>query len=168
MGYHNATPKISVEDAKQAPISLTTADLQLINAYQRNFPLVARPYLEMAKGLNIDEETVIQRLQYLTEAGVVSRVGAVIQTGKAGCSTLAAIEVPEGQLQQVADLVTHYPEVNHNYEREHKLNLWFVVTAANQERMFALLEEIEQECGYKVHILPMIKNYHIDLGFPIC
>lgn len=168
MGYHNATPEIAEEDAKLAVVSLTTSDLILLNAYQRDFPLTPRPYAEIAKSLNLEEAEVIQRLQLLKEHGVVSRVGAVIQTGKAGASTLAAIEVPGDDLQRVAAIISSHPEVNHNYEREHKLNLWFVVTAATQDRLLALLTSIEKECGYKVHILPMQQNYHIDLGFPIC
>ncbi|MBF0454898.1 MAG: Lrp/AsnC family transcriptional regulator [Magnetococcales bacterium] len=166
MGYHKQITPLT-EDVLSASLSLTVADLALLNAYQKNFPLVSRPYAEIAAGLQLTEEQVIQRLTHLRKVGVVSRIGAVLQTGKAGMSTLAAMEVPVRDLEKVAQIVNSYPEVNHNYEREHALNLWFVVTAADEERLMFVLSEIAEHAGTEVHILPMLDNFHIDLGFPL-
>jgi siroheme decarboxylase len=166
MGYHSNTIALS-EELIDSELSLTTVDLELLNAYQRGFPLVPRPYAQIAQQLNLEECEVIQRLERLQSAGVVSRIGAVLETGKAGNSTLAAVEVPQDKLERIAALVNQYPEVNHNYEREHTLNLWFVVTASSPERLQRVLSEIEAECQSTVHFLPMIHNFHIDLGFPI-
>ena len=48
------------------------------------------------------------------------------------------------------ELVNGYAEVNHNYEREHALNLWFVVTAADDARLQAVLAEIAETTGLEV------------------
>ena len=81
--------------------------------------------------------------------------------------TLATIAVPPERLESVAALVNAYPEGNHNYEREHQFNLWFVVTTEDREHLQSVLTNIERQTGLKVLSLPMVEDYHIDLGFPI-
>ena len=85
---------------------------------------------------------------------------------RAGWSTLAAMAVPAEELDEVAELVSSYAEVNHNYEREHELNLWFVVTAASRERV-ELVWEIETRAGCPVLDLPLLEAYRLDLGFAL-
>ncbi len=75
--------------------------------------------------------------------------------------------VPEERIEEVAELVSGYREVNHNYEREHRFNLWFVLTAPDQARLDAVLAEIALFTGIEVLDLPMLEEYHIDLGFPL-
>ncbi|MES9926742.1 MAG: Lrp/AsnC family transcriptional regulator, partial [Candidatus Thiodiazotropha sp. 6PDIVS] len=79
----------------------------------------------------------------------------------------AAMEVPKERLESVADVVSSYGEVNHNYEREHSLNLWFVVTAADRAALTHVLREIEINTGLEVIDLPMIEDFYINLGFPL-
>ena len=108
-------------------------DLQrrLLDCCQRRFPLVSRPYAEIAGKFGVDEDEVIEALRALIDDGTASRIGPVFRTGRVGASTLAAMQVPEDRMQEVAALISAYPEVNHNYEREHRFNLWFVVAAAS-------------------------------------
>jgi hypothetical protein len=73
--------------------------------------------------------------------------------------------VPPERLESVAALVGAYPEVNHNYEREHRFNLWFVVAAPSRERLDAVLTEIKERTGLDVLDLPLRDAFHIDLGF---
>jgi DNA-binding Lrp family transcriptional regulator len=142
-------------------------DLQqnLLNDFQRDFPLTATPYAEVAQRLGVTEEQVLEVLRNLAEEGTVSRVGPVFQPGKIGTSTLAAMAIEPSRLEEVAALVNDYPEVNHNYERENYLNLWFVITASSKEHLQAVLRDIEESAGITVISLPMITEYHIDLGF---
>ncbi|HSD96173.1 MAG TPA: hypothetical protein VLB06_03420, partial [Sulfuricaulis sp.] len=100
-------------------------------------------------------------------AGAVSRVGAVVRPNTVGVSTLAAMAVPPERLESVAALVNGYTEVNHNYEREHRLNLWFVATAPDTERLQSTLDEIAARTGYEVLSFPLVEDYHIDLGFEL-
>ena len=80
---------------------------------------------------------------------------------------IAAMSVPPERLEEVADLVSARPEVNHNYEREHELNLWFVVAANDRPRVEAVLEDIERLSGLEVLELPLEEAYCLDLGFAI-
>lgn len=138
---------------------------RLLNDYQRHFPLIPAPYSRIASELKTDTETVLNLLRELNSHGKVSRVGPVFKPNMIGTSTLAAMSVPEEQLAEVAALVNNFSEVNHNYEREHHLNLWFVVVAPDQNKLEAVLDEIQSRSGYEVMNLPLLKEYYIDLGF---
>ena len=146
---------------------MTDLDLALLNNYQRAFPLCSRPYAELAQQLQISEGEVLQRLLQLKQAGSISRIGPVFRPNSIGVSTLAALAVPPAQLEQVAALVNAYPQVNHNYQREHDYNLWFVATADEPARLASTLEQIRSETGCPLLDLPLVKDYYIDLGFDL-
>ena len=146
-------------------LALDDIDRRLLTEFQRDLPLVARPYAALADRLDIGEDEVMARLARLSECGAVSRVGAVFAPHRVGCSTLAAMAVPPDWLERIAGLVNHYPEVNHNYERDHHYNLWFVITAASHAEVTAVLDDIRDRTGLAVLDLPLETDYHIDLGF---
>jgi DNA-binding Lrp family transcriptional regulator len=148
-----------------AGAALTALDRRLLDDFQRDFPLCARPYEALAKQLGCDEATVIERLQWLEAEGYVSRVGPVFRPKRLGASTLAAMAVPAERLQEVANLVSSYSEVNHNYEREHAFNLWFVVTASDERAVSEVLADVQRRSGLAVMDLPLTEEFHIDLGF---
>lgn len=144
---------------------LTDLDRRLLDEFQHDLPLDPRPYARMAEALGITEDQVLGRLERLQRLGAVSRVGAVLPPNRVGASTLAALAVPPGQLEDVAALVSAYPQVNHNYEREHEYNLWFVVTAADRAAVDAVLQDIAAATGLTPLDLPLLEDYFIDLGF---
>jgi len=151
---------------------LTQLEKQLLNDYQHGMPLVSEPYSEIAreinlKGFPVTEQEIIDCLISLKERGMISRVGPVFRPKTVGGSTLAAIAVPTERMDEVAGIVSSFSQVNHNYEREHQFNLWFVVTAGSQNEVELVLQEIEQQTGLRVMNLPMEQDYHIDLGFPL-
>ena len=140
---------------------------RLLNEFQQGLPLVPEPFAEIARRLGVYETTVIETLRRLQTEGAISRVGAVFQPNRVGASTLAAMAVPEEELEQVAAIVNGFDEVNHNYAREHRFNLWFVVAADDEEQLRDVLAEIEQRCGYPLLDLPLLEDFHIDLGFDL-
>ncbi|MDR2187813.1 MAG: Lrp/AsnC family transcriptional regulator [Azonexus sp.] len=142
-------------------------EFRLLNEFQRDFPLCPAPFAELAARLGVAEKAVLGALDKLRREGKISRVGAVFAPKRIGASTLAAVAVPPERLEAVARAINRFPEVNHNYEREHRYNLWFVVTAGSQERLQASLEAIEKAAGYPLLVLPLVEEYHIDLGFPL-
>jgi len=149
------------------PTRTDDLDRRLLNDFQHDFPLVEAPYAEIARRLGTTEADVLARLARLQADGAISRIGAVVRPNTIGASTLAAMAVPPEQLEPVAQLVNGYAEVNHNYEREHALNLWFVATAPDPDRLQAVLKEIEMRTGIEVLPFPLIEDYHIDLGFDL-
>lgn len=148
-------------------MSMKDLEKSLLDDFQRDFPLTPRPYAEIARRLGVGEDEVIAALARLAEDGVVSRVGAVFRPHRVGASTLAAMTVPEERIEEVAELVNGYREVNHNYQRDHRVNLWFVITAPERERVEQVIAEIGRRTGLRVLDLPMIEDYHLDLGFEL-
>ncbi len=138
---------------------------QLLNDFQREFPLNPEPFDRIARELHTSTGNVLDQLRELQIKGVVSRVGPVFRPNTIGASTLAAMAVPPAELETVAAIVNGFPQVNHNYEREHRYNLWFVITAEDHQIIDSTLDEIRQQTGYRVMSLPLVRDYHIDLGF---
>jgi DNA-binding Lrp family transcriptional regulator len=157
----------AVVDILHAPVQLSALEKCLLNEYQHGFPLCDSPYAEIGRQLGVSETEVIDTLSSLQQRGLISRVGPVFKPNRAGASTLAAMAVPETQLDAVAALVSACDEVNHNYEREHHFNLWFVVTAPDEECVRAVLDNIEARTGIAVLDLPLECSFYIDLGFPL-
>ncbi len=141
--------------------------LDLANQWQRGFPLVPRPFAQIAREVHVEEDVVLQEFIQLKREGVLDRIGPVFRPNAVGASTLAAMAVPAARLEEVARLVSEQPGVNHNYERGHAWNLWFVATAPDAARVEATLARIEQASGLTVLRLPLVEEYHIDLGFDL-
>jgi DNA-binding Lrp family transcriptional regulator len=152
------------------PADITTysrLEQRLLNDFQRNMPLSATPFGDMAEQLGVSEDEILQTFERLQRDGVISRIGPVFRPNRVGVSTLAAMAIPNDELECVARIISAFPEVNHNYEREHEFNLWFVVTASSEEHLDIVLHEIEQHAEYPLMSLPMLEDYFIDLGFDI-
>lgn len=140
---------------------------RLLNHWQRDFPLQDRPFTQIGQAEGATEPIVIEALGALLERGAISRIGAVWAPGVGGAALLCAMAVPAERLEAVAALVSAHPGVNHNYEREHRLNLWFVITGSGAERLEDALAAIEAESGLPVIRLKMVRPYRIDLGFDL-
>ncbi len=140
---------------------------QLLNDYQQAFPLTPRPYQAIAEALGVEENDVMSALRELTDQGLINRIGPVIRPNQIGKSMLVAMAVPEPRIMQVAEIISAFPEVNHNYQRENRFNLWFVLIADNEEHLLNTLEAIEEQCGYQTMRLPLLADYYINLGFEL-
>ncbi len=148
-------------------MELDSLSRRLIERFQHGMPLCPEPYRAMAEALGCTEAEVLDRLTRLQAEGALSRVGPVFEHRRAGASTLVALSVPEARLEQVAARISQFPEVNHNYRREHRYNLWFVLTGPDRAHLSRVLDEIEAETGLMPLDLPMHTAYRIDLGFPL-
>ena len=136
-------------------------DRAIVNHLQGGFPLGERPFLEAAAALGVTENALLERLSDLLERGVLTRFGPLFDAEKLGGQfSLCAMSVPAQDFERVAALVNAHPEVAHNYEREHRFNMWFVVAAAEVR---PVLDAIERETGYPVMDLPREAEYFIGL-----
>lgn len=148
-------------------MTLSTTELNLIDRWQRDFPLEERPFAAAGHPLGLDEAQTIETFRRLHRAGVLTRIGAVVKPHTVGASTLAALSVPPERLQEVAGIVSVEPFVNHNYGRTHAYNLWFVIAAPGAEAVAATIKRIEQRSGLALLNLPMEQAFHLDLGFSL-
>lgn len=139
--------------------------LVLADAWQHDFPLCAAPFEKAGASHDLSETETLAIFERLQKRGLMSRIGPVVRPNSAGASTLAAMAVPPSDLDTVAATVSAEPFVNHNYAREHAINLWFVVAAPDAAALAATLARIEATCGLPVLDLRLVEPFHIDLGF---
>lgn len=140
-------------------------DAKLINFLQTDFPICDKPYLQVANALNLTEENVLERLQKLLRNGVLTRFGALYHAEKiGGALTLAALKVPEKDFEKITEIVNVFPQVAHNYARNHELNMWFVVATETQAQLDETLAEIEKQTNLKVFNMPKINEYFVGLN----
>lgn len=152
-----------------SPSALPPRSLHALDRCQKQFPLSATPFADMAAllGEGWTGAELLQLLQSAQQAGLLSRLGAVFAPNTVGSSTLAALAVAPERLDAVAAFVSSHAEVNHNYQRDHHYNLWFVVTASDAAAVAEVLSRIHLATGLVPLNLPLLREYHIDLGFAL-
>jgi DNA-binding Lrp family transcriptional regulator len=141
--------------------------LDLLNDWQRGFPLVRAPFAAIGRMTAQSEARVIEAYRSAVQSGALSRIGGVFDSRAGGAGLLAAMAVPPERLDAVAAIVSAHPGVNHNYEREHAYNLWFVMTGRDAPSVHAEMDALEAETGLPALRLPMRQVYRIDLGFDL-
>ncbi len=143
---------------------LDEIDRNLINALQGDFPLVPEPYRLVAEALGLSEAEVLRRLDSLLERRVLTRFGPMFQIERAGGAfVLAAMRVPEAGFERVAAQVNAFPEVAHNYRREHAMNMWFVLATATPQGIARTIAAIEAETGLPVFDFPKEREYFVEM-----
>lgn len=151
-----------------APIEPFAAlDLALLNDWQRDFPLTERPFDTIGAQHGCCGAEVQTRYRALMHGGALSRIGGIFGVGAGGSAMLCALAVPESALSHVAQQVSAFDYVNHNYARQHHWNLWFVVTAPSAAERDACVDQIEHLIGLRALRLPMKRAFRIDLGFDL-
>lgn len=145
---------------------LNDIDRALVNALQDDLPLTHRPFLPLAESLGITEDELLARVKAMRESGVLTRFGPffdAVRMGGAFC--LCAMEVPQERFEEVNDLVNAHLEVAHNYERTHKLNMWFVLACETEPGICESAARIEEETGLRVFQFPKLQEFFI--GFRV-
>jgi DNA-binding Lrp family transcriptional regulator len=142
-------------------------DRKILAIIQDDFPLTARPYAVIGERVGCSEEEAFRRVVAMKRAGIIRRIGGNFDSRKLGyVSTLVGMTVPEKELERVAALVSSYPEVTHNYQREDSVNLWFTIVAESRDRMEQILQEIHRNVPEAEMLnLPAKKVFKLKLRF---
>ncbi len=147
---------------------MDSLDTAIINSLQGGFPLSHAPYAEIAAQLGIDEATLLARLQALLDSKVLTRFGPMYQVERmGGAFVLAAMQVPEDRFEEVTAQVNAFAEVAHNYRREHRLNMWFVLATAAPEGIGATVKAIEAATGLPVYPFPKEKEFFVEMKLQV-
>ena len=143
-------------------------DRDIINSLQGGFPICDRPYQQVAQQLETTETELIARLQAMIDDGRLSRFGPLYNVEKMGGSfVLCAMSVPTEVFDEVADRVNALPQVAHNYQRSHRLNMWFVLATESAEEISSVVDTIQQETGLDVYQFPKLDEYYIGLQLAV-
>jgi len=153
---------------------LDDVDRAILNAFQGGFPVVERPFGPAARalrdhGIDVSEDELLERVQRLDDDGTISRFGALIDAEAiGGTATLVAMHAPEDRFDEVVGMVNDHVEVAHNYERNHPhLNVWFVLSVVDEDRVGEVLAEIEAETGEATYNLPKQQEFRVEAKFPV-
>jgi len=139
-------------------------DRRIVNALQGGFPVCDEPYAAVAATLGIGAGELIDRLRALLDRGVLSRFGPQYQIERMGGRfVLAALAVPEADFDRVTARVNAFDEVAHNYRREHRLNMWFVLATESAEQIPLVAGRIEAATGLPVYLFPKEREYFVEL-----
>jgi DNA-binding Lrp family transcriptional regulator len=143
-------------------------DRKLVNSLQDGLPVCRRPFDELADRLGVTAGEIPKRIQKLLDDNLLSRFGPMYNAEQlGGAVTLCAMQVAAEQFDAVADMVNAHPEVAHNYEREHLLNMWFVVAAEHPEQLARVIRSIEQETACRVYDMPKQQEFYIGLKLAV-
>ncbi|WOX55631.1 MULTISPECIES: radical SAM/SPASM domain-containing protein [unclassified Methanoculleus] len=164
--------EVSREDpwCRYEPRSIDRTDLAILDALQDDLPLVPRPWAAIAAPLGITENELLARMQRLHVSGILRNVSPVFESRRFGLATasLIALRVPEDRVREVAGIVNGYPEVSHNFRRDHPYALWFTLAAPTEDRLDEVLADILARTGISgedVLNLPTVQAYKIDVRF---
>ena len=139
-------------------------DRLIINTLQEGFPICDAPYLQVAIQLGLNEQTLIERLLALLDNGTLTRFGPLYHAElMGGALTLAAVKTPSERFAEVTGMINAFPEVAHNYARNHALNMWFVIATETPEQIEQTINLIEQQTGLTVYNMPKINEYFVGL-----
>ncbi|MET0918052.1 MAG: AsnC family transcriptional regulator [Burkholderiales bacterium] len=143
---------------------LDSVDRTIINALQGGFPVCDEPFLLVAGRLGLSEAELIARIERMLRDRTLSRFGPMFQAERmGGAFVLAAMAVPEVDYEPVAEQVNALPEVAHNYQREHPLNMWFVLATETPAGIDRAIARIERDTGLTVLAFPKEREYFVDM-----
>ncbi|RUM93968.1 MAG: Lrp/AsnC family transcriptional regulator [Thiothrix sp.] len=147
---------------------MDSLDRRIINELQDGFPISDHPYAEVAETLGTTETVLLQKLGQLLDEGLLSRFGPMYHAEQlGGALALCAMQVPMATFDLVADQVNSFQEVAHNYEREHRLNMWFVLATETPEELQDALDAIETKTGLQVYNMPKLEEFYVGLRFNV-
>ena len=148
--------------------ALDEVNRNIINTLQYGFPISDNPYQEAAESLNITEKELITRIKDMRDSGLLTRFGPLFHAEKmGGALSLCAMKIPDEIFDEVAEQVNIFSQVAHNYQRDHTMNMWFVLATETLEEKYQTLKEIEQKTGYQVYDMPKEKEYFVGLFLKI-
>ena len=139
-------------------------DRALVDGWQQGFPVCERPFAEVAERLGTTEDDVIARVERLLAQRTLTRFGPLFDVERmGGCFTLCAMEVPVEDFDRIAEIVGAFPEVAHNYAREHALNMWFVLATETGAATGETIARIEAAAGLPVLAFPKEREYFVGM-----
>ena len=144
--------------------SLDAVNRNIINTLQYGFPICDSPFREAAESLHITESELLKRIGEMRENGILTRFGPLFNVeNMGGAFSLCAMKIPTEEFDSVTQQVNALPQVAHNYQRDHAMNMWFVLATQTPEEKRETIEKIEQQTGYKVYDMPKEREYFVGL-----
>ena len=147
---------------------MDSLDARIVNRLQDGIPVSPRPFDDIAASLGLPVDELLVRIRRLLDDGVLTRFGPMYNAeNMGGALSLCAMQVPADRFDDVADLVNAFPEVAHNYERDHLLNMWFVMATERPEELSIAIRKVERVTGCRVYDMPKQQEFYIGLKLAV-
>ena len=148
---------------------LSLFERKLLGEVQRAFPVCSHPYAELGERVACTEQEAYDAIQSLRRRGFIRRIGGIFDSAALGyVSELVSMKVPRERLDQVAQIVSEFQGVTHNYEREGDYNLWFAIGQETRSELDRILADIESRAAVKEMLrLPTSRKFKIEVILPI-
>lgn len=135
-------------------MGLTGQDRAVLAAIEGGLPLSPRPYAEIADRLGIGEAEVIERLQALRAAGVISRFGVIVRHHELGymSNAMTVWDVPDGRAAEAGRRIAAMKGVTLCYRRPRRppdwpYNLFCMVHGRDRATVEAAIARITADAG---------------------
>jgi len=144
-------------------------DRKLLNEIQSDLPVTRRPYKDLGARLSCSEDSILTRIKRLKKDGIIRRIGGNFDSQRlCFATTLCAAKVPDDKIEEFVRVVNKYPEVTHNYLRDHHYNMWFTFAAPNMKVIDRYIDEIIKYTGVEEILnLPAVKTFKILVNFDL-
>jgi len=120
---------------------LSPIDKMVINAIQDDLSLEIRPFNDIAEGLGMEDEELLETCHSLLSRGIIRRFSAHINHRRVGfaANAMACWVVPEERIDDFSRKLVALKEVSHCYER--KINPYW------RHNLFAMIhQQTREEC----------------------
>jgi len=148
-------------------MKLDQLDRRIVELIQSEFPLEPRPFKALAERVGSNEDETLERVRRLQAQGVIREISPVFDLHRLGyTSTLCAAKAAPASIERAASLISKFPEVTHNYLRDHEFNLWFTLIAPSKEQIDAIVSQIRDDPAVATVVpLPATKTFKINVHF---
>ncbi|MBI3187053.1 MAG: AsnC family transcriptional regulator [Gammaproteobacteria bacterium] len=112
--------------AEQTVYTIDNIDREIIRITQQGLPLVREPYQAIAAQLGISTQQLIERMQAMTDSGIIRRTGVVPNHYKLGYTAngMSVWNVPETLITEIGMTIGALDFVSHCYQRPRFLPEW--------------------------------------------
>src|SRR3954469_12820911 len=154
-------------------VQLDSMSRDLLDVIQAEFPLVERPFAELARKLRVSEESLIARIEALKDksGGVIRQISAIFDSralGYEGCLVAAKIDLEK--LDGAVAAINAHPGVSHNYQRNHAYNLWYTVAVPPDSKLGLerTVSVLHRQSGANItRLLPALRMFKIGVKFDL-
>ena len=105
---------------------LISGDREIMQALSVGLEIVAQPFNALGEQLGRPEEELLQRIEVLAAAGILSRIGVIVRHRALGWSSNAMVvwDLPEKDIGRVGPALTAVPGITLCYQRRPVPGVW--------------------------------------------
>ncbi len=126
----------------------TELEQRILNRIQRDIKITPDPLRDLAGEMNIGANEFLSAVRRLKKDKIIRDISGIFNAEKLGYqSSLVAFEVPKKNLEPASEMINKNPGVSHNYQRDHKYNIWFTISVGPGRKLDSEVQRLAKECN---------------------